>query len=293
MPYFKTGDRLNSCDLANNSNRNSLTISNCQRILQPAGSKPARVREIGGGQKRIEEQYPGIQEHIRHIVEDNACGSPEKILSWTTDSLRGIERKLAERYGQTVPYGTVGSILEDRGYRRHANQDMLQIGNSHPDRNVQFEFINGKAEKYIKAGEPVVWVDIKQKEKTGKSKNSGREYHNGKDLRKVLGRDFPIKELGKIAPYGVYCQNSNTGFVDIRTSRNTADFAVESITRWWHCVGKHTFPRAAKLLIICNCGGCKRKFWLAQLAAQAGLNIHVCHFPPGISKWNELPRPEG
>jgi hypothetical protein len=265
-----------------------------KELLQPAESEPQRVRGIGGGPKWTEEKYPDIQEHIRDIVEDNTYGSPEKILSWTTDSLRDIERKLSERYGQTVTHVTVGSILEAMGYRKQANQKMLQVGNPHPDRNAQFEFINAQAGEFIKAGEPVIPVDTKKKENIGNFKNSGREYRRGKDPRKVLDHDFPVKELGKIAPYGVYCQNNNTGFVNVGTSHDTADFAVESITRWWCCVGKHTFPRATKLLITCDCGGSngyKNRLWkfrLAHLAAQTGLDIHVCHFPPGTSKRNKV-----
>jgi transposase len=252
-----------------------------KELLHPAEGEPLRVREIGGRPKWTEEKYPDIQEHIRRIVEESTYGSPEKLLSWTTDSLRSIERKLSERYGQTVTHVTVGSILEDIGYSKQANQKMLQVGKPHPDRNAQFEFINKRARKFIKAGEPVISVDTKKKENIGNFKNSGREYRRGKGPRKVLDHDFPIKELGKIAPYGVYCQNNNTGFVNVGTSRNTADFAVESITRWWYCVGKHTFPRSTKLLITCDCGGSNGytnklwKFRLAQLAAQTGLAIHL------------------
>jgi hypothetical protein len=170
-----------------------------KELLQPAESEPLRMREIGGGPKWTEEKYPDIQEHIRHIVEDSTYGSPEKILSWTSDSLRDIERKLAERYGQTVTHVTVGSILEAMGYRKQGNQKMLQVGKPHPDRNAQFEFINAKAGKFIKAGEPVISVDTKKKENIGKFKNSGREYRGGKEPRKVRDQDFPIKGLGKIA----------------------------------------------------------------------------------------------
>jgi hypothetical protein len=259
-----------------------------------AESKTLRVREPGGGPKWTEEKYPGIQEHIRHIVEDSTYGNPEKILSWTTDSLRDIQGKLLDRYGEKMTHVTVGSILEDMGYSRQGNQKMPQVGEAHPDRNAQFEFINAKAGEFIGADEPVISVDTKKKENIGNFKNSGTEYRRGKGPRNVPGHDFPIKELGKIAPYGVYCQNNNTGFVNLGTSRDTADFAVESIGRWWYCVGKHTFPHTAKLLVTCDCGGSngpRNKLWkfrLAQLAVQTGLEIHVSHFPPGTSKWNKV-----
>jgi hypothetical protein len=171
---------------------------------------------------------------------------------------------------------------------------MLRVGAAHPDRNGQFEFIHAKVKEFIEADDPVISVDTKKKENIGNFKNPGTEYRRGKDPRKVLDHDFPIKELGKIAPYGVYCQNNNTGFVNLGTSRDTADFAVASIARWWYCVGTHTFPHATKLLVTCDCGGSngyRNKLWkfrLAQLAVQTGLEIHVSHFPPGTSKWNKV-----
>jgi hypothetical protein len=265
-----------------------------KELSQPEVSRPIRVREVGGGPKWTEEKYPAIEEHIRHIVEDSTYGNPEKILSWTTDSLRDIERKLVERYGEKITHVTVGAILEAMGYRRQANQKMLQVGEAHPDRNAQFEFINSKAKEFIEADEPVIPVDTKKKENIGNFKNSGTEYRRNKDPRKVLDHDFPIKELGKIAPYGIYCQNDNTGFVNVGTSHDTPDFAVESITRWWYCVGKYTFPKATKLLVTCDCGGSNGyrskvwKFRLAQFAIQTGLEMHVSHFPPGTSKWNKV-----
>jgi hypothetical protein len=263
-------------------------------LAQPQGPCPGRVRLVGGGAKRTEEKYPDIQKHIRQIVDGSTYGDPERVLSWTTESLRSIEQKLSEYYGEKVTYVTVGSILEDMGYSRQANQKMLQTGTPHPDRNAQFEIIASKAKEFIEAGEPVISVDTKKKENIGNFKNAGTEWRRGKDARKVLDHDFPIKELGKIAPYGVFCQNDNTGFVNVGTSHDTPDFAVESIARWWRCVGKATFLGATKLLITCDCGGSNGyrsrlwKFRLAQLAAQTHLEIHVCHFPPGTSKWNKV-----
>jgi hypothetical protein len=273
---------------------NTITRGKKELSQQPSESKSQRVRNLGGGPKWSEEKYPHIQEHIRQIIEDSTYGNPEKILSWTTDGLRDIALKLSERYGEKITYVTVGSILEDMGYSRQANQKMLQVGEPHPDRNTQFEFINEKAREFIEAGEPVISVDTKKKENIGNFKSIGTEYRRGKDPRKTLDHDFPIKELGKIAPYGVFCQNNNTGFVNVGTSHATPDFAVESIARWWYCVGKNTFPDTARLLITCDSGGSNGyrsrlwKFRLAQLAVQVGLEIHVSHFPRGTSKWNKI-----
>ena len=126
---------------------------------------------------------------------------------------------------------TIGAILESMGYSKQANQKMLQVGEPHPDRNTQFEFINKKAKEFIEAGEPVISVDTKKKENIGNFKNPGQEYRRNKDPRKVVDHDFPIKELGKIAPYGVYNLNHNIGFVNVGTSHDTAEFAVASISR--------------------------------------------------------------
>jgi hypothetical protein len=180
------------------------------------------------------------------------------------------------------------------GYSKQANQKMLQVGNAHPDRNEQFEYINKKAKAFIKLDEPVISVDTKKKENVGNFKNPGQEYRRNKDPRKVWDHDFPIKELGKISPYGVYNLNLNIGFVNVGTSHDTAEFSVESIFRWWKTVGERTFPNARKLMITCDCGGSngyRSKLWkyqLSQLAKRIGIEIHVCHFPPGTSKWNKI-----
>jgi len=253
-----------------------------------------RIRKAGGGRKWLEEQYPDIQKYIRNIIDGSTYGSPDKILSWTSKSLRSIQQTLSDKNNINASYVTIGSILEDMGYSKQANQKMLQVGEAHPDRNEQFEFINGKAKKFIKAGEPVISVDTKKKENIGNFKNLGQEYRRGKDPRKVLDHDFPIKELGKIAPYGIYNLNHNIGYVNVGTSHDTAEFAVESISRWWAVVGKHTFPKATRLLITCDSGGSNGnrtrlwKYQLSQLARRIGIEIHVCHFPPGTSKWNKV-----
>jgi hypothetical protein len=201
---------------------------------------------------------------------------------------------LVEKYNINASYVTVGSILEDLGYSKQANQKMLQIGEAHPDRNAQFEFVNKKAKGFINIGEPVISVDTKKKEKIGNFKNPGQEYRRSKDPRKVLDHDFPIKELGKISPYGVYNLNHNVGFVNVGTSYDTAEFAAESIFRWWEAVGKHTFRDVTKLMITCDCGGSNGyrtrlwKYQLSQLAKRIDVEIHVCHFPPGTSKWNKI-----
>ena len=252
-----------------------------------------RVRKCGGGRNYIEKKYPDIQERIRKIIDGTTYGDPERILSYTTDSLRKIAKEL-KKQNINVSHETVGKILEAMDYSKQANQKMLQVGEPHPDRNAQFEHINATATKYIEAGDPVISVDTKKKENIGNFKNNGLEYRPKKDPRKVLDHDFPIEELGKIAPYGIYDIGNNAGFVNVGTSRDTSEFAGESISRWWGIVGKHTYPNISRIYINCDCGGSNNYKWrmwkyqLQQFADRTGLEVEVSHFPPGTSKWNKI-----
>ena len=252
-----------------------------------------KIRKNGGGPKRVTEKYPDIEVKIRKLVDGSTYGNPERVLSYTTESLRKIEVELNSQ-GVKISYKTVSKILNSIGYSKQTNQKMLQVGEPHPDRNMQFEHINDTASAYLKAGEPVISVDTKKKENIGNFKNNGQEYHPKKDPRKVLDHDFPIEELGKISPYGVYNLNNNTGFVNLGTSHDTSEFAVESISRWWDTVGKHTFPNSKRIYITCDSGGsngCRVKMWKYQLqefANHTGLEIEISHFSRGTSKWNKV-----
>ncbi len=180
------------------------------------------------------------------------------------------------------------------GYSKQVNQKMEQIGIPSPNRNEQFGFIDHTAHEYLENGEPVISVDTKKKENIGKFKNAGAEYRKEKDPRKVLDHDFPIPELGKVAPYGVYVLNNNTGFVNLGTSHDTSEFAVTSISCWWNAIGKNTFPDAKRIYITCDGGGSNGsrsrnwKYELQQIANDTGLEIMVSHYPPGTSKWNKV-----
>ena len=252
-----------------------------------------KTRRSGGGPKYKEAYYPDIEEKIRGIIDGKTYGDPMRVLSHTTESLRKIQEKL-EAKNITVSHVTIGKILDAIGYSKQSNQKLLQVGEPHPDRNAQFEHINNTAADFLKAGEPVISVDTKKKENIGNFKNDGSEYRPQKQPRKVLDHDFPLKELGKIAPYGVYTVNNNVGFVNVGTSHDTSEFAVESISRWWEAVGKHTFPNAGKLYITCDCGGSNGnrvrmwKYQLQQFADRTNLEITVSHFPRGASKWNKV-----
>ena len=269
------------------------TITKAVDELNNGEKIDGKTRRSGGGPKYKESYYPDIEEKIRMIVDGKTYGDPTRVLSYTTESLRKIQVEL-EKSGISVGHVTIGKILDAIGYSKQVNQKLLQIGEPHPDRSAQFEHINDTAAEFLKAGEPVISVDTKKKEKIGNFKNDGSEYRPEKQPRKVLDHDFPIKELGKIAPYGIYTINNNVGFVNVGTSHDTSEFAVESISRWWEAVGKHTFPNAKKLYITCDCGGSNGnrvrmwKYQLQQFADRTHLEVTVSHFPRGASKWNKV-----
>lgn len=208
-------------------------------------------------------------------------------------SLRKIAEELLKK-GYKVSQNIVSRALEALGYSKQQNQKMYQVGNQHPDRDAQFQHINETAQAYLERGDPVISIDTKKKENVGNFKNPGSEYRKEKSPRKVLDHDFPIPELGKVNPYGVYVLNNNTRFVNLGTSHDTAEFAGESVYRWWETVGKHTFPEARRLYLNCDGGGSNSsrrwvwKYQLQLLANKTGLEIEVSHFPPGTSKWNKV-----
>jgi len=252
-----------------------------------------KTRRGGGGRKFVESKFPDIEGKICRIIDGKTYGDPMRTLSYTTESLRKIQTELGKG-GIIVSHVTIGKILDAMGYSKQVNQKMLQVGEPHPDRNAQFEYINETAATFLKAGDPVISVDTKKKENIGNFKNGGSEYRQEKQPRNVLDHDFPIEELGKIAPYGIYTVNNNVGFVNVGTSHDTSEFAVESISRWWETLGQHTFPDAKKLYITCDCGGSNGnrvrmwKYQLQQFADRTHLEITVSHFPRGTSKWNKI-----
>lgn len=257
-------------------------------------AEPAKIRKSGAGRKPVKQLQPTLLDCIESIVENNTYGDPQKVISWTSLSLRDISSILKAQFGIDAGKDIVSRALEELGYSKQVNQKMLQVGSQHVDRDAQFQYINTKAQKFIDNGNPVISTDTKKKELVGNFKNNGAEYRPTGDARKVLDHDFPLPELGKVAPYGVYLVNDNMGFVNLGTDHDTSAFAVESIRRWWSIVGKPTFPNAKKLYINCDGGGSngwRTRLWkyeLALLAQETCLEIHVSHFPPGTSKWNKV-----
>lgn len=253
-----------------------------------------RIRREGAGRKRSIEKDPTLLEDLDQLVDPVTRGDPESPLRWTCKSVRNLAEELRQE-GHAVSYQTVAELLHDLNYSLQANQKTLE-GSQHADRNEQFEFINRKAQRYLKQGEPVISVDTKKKELVGDFKNAGREWQVKGDPEAVRVHDFEIRQpdKGKVAPYGVYDLARNEGWVNVGVDHDTAAFAVESIRRWWHLMGEPSYPQAKRLLITADAGGSngsRVRLWkweLQNLADETGLEISVCHFPPGTSKWNKI-----
>ena len=255
--------------------------------------KMVRIRKSGGGRKKAVDKHKNLSEELEKLLENSTVGNPANPLKWTAKSLRKLS-SILEGKGYEVSHKTVGEILINLGYSLQMNKKCLQNGEAHPDRNEQFEFINNKAKLFMCEKEPVISIDTKKKEIIGNFKNEGRDYHKKGEAIKVLDHDFLIKELGKVNPYGVYDITNNKGFINLGTSSDTSEFAVESIRRWYYSIGLKYYPNARKIYINCDCGGSNSyrvKLWkteLQKLADELNIEIHVSHFPPGTSKWNKI-----
>jgi hypothetical protein len=265
-----------------------------QKVSREPVPAQSRIRRKGAGRKRTVDKDPSLREDLDRLVDPATRGDPESPLRWTCKSVRILAEEL-RREGHAVSYQTVAELLHEMDYSLQANQKKLE-GSQHADRNQQFEYINRKAQRYLKQGEPVISVDTKKKELVGDFKNPGREWQPQGQPEKVRVHDFEIRqpENGKVAPYGVYDLGRNAGWVSVGVDHDTAEFAVESIRRWWRWMGRRSYPKATRLLITADSGGsngARVRLWkweLQQLADEIGLEIAVCHFPPGTSKWNKI-----
>jgi transposase len=255
----------------------------------PAG----RIRKEGGGRKSIEQTQPGIMEALESLVSESSYGNPESPLRWTTKSLRNLSDALLAK-GFSISFSKVRQMLNDLGYSLQLNQKMLQVGEPHPDRDEQFRHISETAAAFLSEGLPVISIDCKKKELVGNFRNQGAEYAKSGQPVKVLDHDFPLPELGKVAPYGVYDMARNEGFINLGISSDTARFAVNSVRQWWDEMGMARYPGASKLYITADGGGSngsRNRLWkteLQQLANETGLQFQVSHFPLGTSKWNKI-----
>ena len=231
-------------------------------------------------------------EDLKRLIDPATRGDPMSPLLWTCKSTRNLADALAE-LGHDLSHQTVSRILVEMGYSLQANRK-TEEGKDHPDRNDQFEHINRKVRSFQRRGQPVVSMDTKKKEIVGNYRRSGREWEPRGQPRRVKSKDFPDKELGKVAPYGVYDLTADDGWVSVGIDHDTAEFAVESLRRWWRRMGRKAYPGARELLITADSGGSngsRNRLWkvcLQDLANETGLRIVVCHFPPGTSKWNQI-----
>jgi transposase len=258
-----------------------------------SGEAPlGRVRRRGAGRKRAAVADPGLRPALLALVEPDMRGDPMSPLRWTTKSTRNLAAELTAQ-GHRISADTVADLLREEGFSLQSNVKTLE-GKQNPDRDAQFRYINDQVATCQAAGEPVVSVDTKKKELIGEYKNTGREWRPTGDPARVSTHDFPSQAVGKAVPYGIYDLAANTGWVNVGTDHDTAAFAVQSLRRWWNATGHADYPDATRLLITADAGGSnsyRTRAWkteLAALAAQTGLAITVCHFPPGTSKWNSI-----
>ena len=251
-----------------------------------------RVRRPGGGAKPATETQPQLLETLKELVQSSIRGDPEAPLLWVSRSQRHLSAALAER-GFTAGQKLVGRLLKRLDFSLQANVKTRE-GTNHPDRNAQFEHINAEVKAFQAAGQPVISVDAKKKENVGDFKNGGRELRPKGCPEPVQVHDFPNPELGKAVPYGIYDIAGNAGWVNVGISADTAVFSVESIRQWWYAVGVVRYPTAKRLMITADCGGSngnRLRLWKRELQAltdELGIEITVCHLPPGTSKWNRI-----
>jgi hypothetical protein len=253
---------------------------------------PGRVRRRGGGRKSLLESDPTILDDIERLVDEDSRGDPESLLRWTAKSVRQIAGTLGEM-GHEAHFTSVATFMRLLGYSLQANVKTKE-GASHPDRDAQFRHINQTATAAVAAGWPVISVDTKKKELVGDFKHAGREWRLRGQPERVRVHDFKDKQLGKAIPYGVYDLKLDEGYVNVGIDHDTAQFAVNSIRSWWQHLGAERYPAAPRLTITADCGGSngnRPRLWkveLQKLADETELEIEVCHFPPGTSKWNKI-----
>ena len=263
------------------------------RELEQSATPPTgRIRRPGGGRKSAKQKDPTLLTDLEKLVEPATRGDPESSWRWTSKSVRKLAEELAGM-GHGVSYPVVAELLHEMGYSLQANRKTKE-GDSHPDRNAQFEHINARVRQYMDLRQPVISVETKKKELVGDFKNGGQDWRPKGHPETVRVHDFLIPELGRAAPYGVYDLAQNTGWVSVGIDHDTASFAVATIRRWWHALGQEKYPHAKRLMITADGGGSngsRLRLWkleLQTLADETGLTIAVSHFPPGTSKWNKI-----
>jgi transposase len=260
--------------------------------LQQPTQDLSRIRRPGGGRKSLVTHDPQLRSALEALVEPTERGEPDSPLRWTIRSARVLAETLT-RQGHPVSHSTVALLLQEAGFSLQANRKTRE-GGTHPDRDAQFTYLNQQVGRFHRRHQPAVSVDTKKKELVGDFKRDGREYRRRGQPQKVRVHDFKDPELGKAIPYGVYDLQHNEGWVSVGIDHDTAEFAANTIQRWWKQMGRKRFPRAKELLITADSGGsnsARSRLWkvaLQELADETGLKLTVCHFPPGTSKWNKI-----
>jgi len=268
------------------------TVQKALREMDSGVEPPARIRRPGAGRKRLTDKDPSLLSELDAMVEPLARGDPMCPLRWTSKSTGNLADALGNMGHQVSP-DTVGRLLVGMEYSLQATAKQRE-GDQHPDRDAQFVYLSERVGDHLRAGEPVISVDTKKKEVVGQLANKGREYQPKGQPERVDVHDFPDPAVGRAIPYGVFDVAANEGFVVVGDDHDTAAFAVATIGRWWDMVGSVAYPDAHRLLITADAGGSngyRLRLWkleLAHLAARSGLEITVCHFPPGTSKWNKI-----
>ena len=258
----------------------------------PGRPEDGRIRGVGGGRKRLEDADPHVKRVLARLVEASTAGDPMSYLLWTNKSTRNLADELA-RQGYTVSHVTVARCLRELGYSLQANVKTIE-GTPHPDRDAQFRYLNDQVRRFVRRHNPVVSVDTKKKEWVGSFENRGRRGQPAGDPEAVQVHDFPAPGVGKAIPYGTYDVTRDEAVVNVGITHETAEFAVESIRRWWHLLGRKAYPQARRLLICADAGGSngtRLRAWkvhLQALADRLGMALTVCHYPPGTSKWNKV-----
>jgi hypothetical protein len=253
---------------------------------------PGRQRRPGGGRKALAVTDPGLAAALEKLIRDAMRGDPESPLVWTTRSAEHLAGELTAA-GHPCSDSTAWRMLRRMGFTQQSDS-RAQEGRQHPGRDGQFRHIAARSREYLASGDPVISVDSKKREKVGNFGQDGREWAPAGDPVSVRSHDFPDRNQRHAVPYGIYDEKNNAGFVNVGTDGNTAALAVESVRRWWRAVGRDSYPGARRLLVTCGSGGsssCANRAWkagLAALAQETGLDIEVCHFPPGTSKWNRI-----
>lgn len=270
----------------------TMIFAGIKELLNPVTTYSDKIRKKGGGRKKKVDKYHNLCTELINRIESATRGDPESILRWCSKSTRKIAADL-KKNGYNVSHVVIAKILKSLDYSLQANKKTHE-GSKNPDRNDQFEYLHEKMKTFVRAQQPVISVDTKKKELIGNFKNNGQEYAIKETPKEVNAYDFLSQALCKAVPYGIYDIVRNEGWVNVGISKDTAEFAVESIRRWWNGLGKSSYPEATQLMITADCGGSNGsrvrlfKRELQQLANDTGLSISVCHFPPGTSKWNKI-----